>query len=185
MSEAPLNALTDPHSFKGAAQRTLDRVNRLIQTPGWWFNREKLTLQPSAEDSGLYLPGDAISVITPKPNYVQRGRRLYNTDGGTYVFTNEVCVQIIRLVPFEDLPEIAAQYISSVTVLQFQSNFDGDTQRRKELTDRIGEPSGKLGTLPAFMAQEIRHTKANLITSNSKLMRLKEITNGARRHIRV
>jgi hypothetical protein len=189
MGETPLNSLEDPHDFNGPAQNMLDKNTRAIQAKGFWFNRESLTLAPSTLDSGIYLPGDFIAVRVPRDantglphrNITQRGRRLYNTDGGTYVFTSPLKVDLIRLVPFADLPEQAASHIAAVTVLQFQSLYDGDTAKARELNARI---DGKDGTLAALRIEEARNTQANLLESNYRLQRLKSITRTARYGIR-
>lgn len=188
MGESPLSTLEDPHAYRGAALATLANLNRQIQAKGWWFNRETLTLSPSSLDSTIYLPGDFVSVRVPRTvegaatrQIVQRGRRLYDTSNGTYEFSSAVYVEVVRLVTFEDLPEVAAQHIAALTVLQFQSKYDGDTAKRRELMERIGGPHG---THAAINTEETRDQQVNLIESNGRLQRLKFITKSARRLLR-
>jgi hypothetical protein len=179
----PLNALTEPHAFRGAAQSTLARVNRAVQAKGWWFNREPLTLQPSSVDSAIYLPGDAISVRHAYATYVQRGNRLYNTETGNYTFESSVDVVVIRLIPFEDLPELAASHISATAVLEYQMKYDGDTAKGRQLQARVNDGMGH-GTLCALQSEETRSSRVNLITSNKRLQRLKQVTRAARTLLR-
>jgi hypothetical protein len=179
----PLNALTEPHAFRGAAQSTLTRVNRAVQARGWWFNREPLTLQPSEIDSAIYLPGDAISVRHALATYVQRGGRLYNTETGNYTFESSVDLLIIRLVPFEELPELAAAHISATAVLEYQTKYDGDTAKGRQLQARINDGAGH-GTLCDLQSEETRSSRVNLLTSNRRLQRLKQITRAARTLLR-
>lgn len=178
----PLAAMTEPHAFRGAAQSTLDRVNKAIQSKGWWFNREHTTLTPSAVDSGIYLPGDTINVRHKLYNYVQRGTRLYNTTTGDFIFESSVDVILIRLVPFEGLPELAAAHINAVAVLEYQMKYDGDTAKGRQLQMRI-ENDGK-GTLADLQSEEIRSSRVNLINSNRRLQQLKQITRAARTLLR-
>lgn len=188
MGEAPISSLEDPHTFRGACLSTLNNQNARIQSRGWWFNSEAITLSPSALDSSIYLPGDTINVRVPRASaedtspYVQRGRRLYNTNGGTFVFTTAQDVTIIRQVPFEELPELAAQHIAASAVVQFQSKYDSDSIKTRELRDRVEHPT--TGTLFYLVAEDMRNRRVNLIDSNSRLQRLKSLTNGARRFIR-
>lgn len=173
MGEAPLNTLTEPHAFRGAALSIFDSVNAQVQGRGWWFNMEELELQPSALDSNIYLPGDTAAVRTPTRNVTRRGNRLYDLDGGTYVFTEAVKVTLIRLLPIEDLPEAAAQHVRAMCVLKFQTTYDGDTDKTRALTDEV---FGQDGTRVILYAEHTRNRRTNLITSNPRLQRLKLLT---------
>ena len=179
MGEAPLNSLTDPHTFRGAAQRTLTNYNRQIQSRGWWFNQEVLNLQPSGVDGKLYLPGDTINVRVPGfPEIVQRGTVMYDTTLGTDVFTEEREVYLIRLLDFEKVPEIVAQFIAASAILNFQTNYDGDSTRTREL--KLYEESTKIEA----NAEETRQLQVNLRTSNPTIAYIKSITRQARANIR-
>lgn len=164
MGEAPLNSLSDAHAFKGAAQRVLNRVNNAVQARGWWFNRENFTGTPELNTGKIYLPTDTIGI---RGTHIQRGRTLYDPVKGTDVFTEDQKLVLIRLVPFEDLPEVAASYIAAAAVSRFQSDYDGDSTKAREL-------SGVAATTKALAeAEETRQAKANLIYSNDKLMTIK------------
>ena len=167
MGESPLNAVDDPHPYRAAVVSILNTVDRGLQARGWWFNREDLTIQPSALDSGIYLPGDAISVRHEDSRYVQRYRRLYNTEDGTYVFDQEQDVTIIRLVPFEHTPELYAAYAAAEAVLRFQKRYDGDGAKASSLSTERNEAR------MAAVAEETRQVGANLIDSNPRLAYIK------------
>lgn len=174
MGEAPLNAVDDPHPYRGACVSILNTVDREFQARGWWFNREALRLEPSALDSCIYLPGDTINVRTADRNYVQRYRRLYNKDGGTYVFTEAQDVTLLRLVPFEETPELYAAYAAAEAVLRFQKRYDGDSQKTRELADEL-----KAARIAA-QGEETRQVKANLIEANPRLTYIKQCVRGIR-----
>jgi tail tube protein len=167
MGEAPLNAIDDPHPYRAACVSILGTVNREFQARGWWFNRELLTIEPNPLDSGLYLPGDAISVRTEDRNLVQRYRRLYNLDGGTYVFTESEDVTVIRLVPFEHTPELYAAYCAAEATLRFQKRYDGDSDKTRHLGVEMKEAR------IAAQGEETRQVQANLIDSNPRLQYIK------------
>jgi hypothetical protein len=82
---------------------------------------------------------------------------------------------VIRLVPFDQLPHVAAAYIAACAVKMFQLTYDGDETKTKRL--EIAERTA----LSRFSREDTRHSKTNLITSNDRLMRLKSITERARR----
>jgi len=174
MGEAPLNAIDDPHPYRAACVSILNTVNREFQARGWWFNREELTIEPGALDGGLYLPGDAISVRTEDRNIVQRYRRLYNLDGGTYVFTESQDVVILRLVPFEHTPELYAGYAAAEATLRFQKRYDGDSQKTRDLEKELKDAR------VAAMSEETTQVKANFIDSNQRLSYIKSVTRSVR-----
>lgn len=174
LGEQPLTSLTDSHEYLGTAQDTLDRVSRTIQGKGAWYNMESVKLDPNPVDSGIYLPGDTLEVVAASRDYVQRGNRLYNLDGGTYVFDKAQELKLIRYVDFEDLPEVAASYIAAEAVLDFQTNYDGDSARQAKLANNVAVLS------IAYNQAHVRNRRANLIDSNFRLQRLKLVSRGAR-----
>jgi hypothetical protein len=188
LGEAPLNTLAEPHEFKSTATRLLERTNRKIQSTGWWCNTEAITLKPSSMNY-IQLPGDCLKWESgvrssdtlvrsqAKPWLVQRGNRLYDTRNRTYGVDEEVTGELVRLVPFEELPIILNEYIAAATVVRFQSNIDADTQRRNELTQQY-----TLARIEA-RAEHIRQLKINFRNNNPRLAYIKSVTRGARRYI--
>jgi hypothetical protein len=166
MGEAPLASLEEPHTFRGACLSTLDGLNASIQSRGWWFNLEKLTLSANV-DGLLYLPGDAINVRSPERRLVKRGRRIYDLDKGAFATDATLDVVIVRQLAFEDLPESAATYIATSAVHRFQSRYDGDVAKTRELAEAVRQATIAVNT------ENIRERKINLIESNDKLMRMK------------
>jgi hypothetical protein len=191
MGEAPLNSLEDAHALRGSCMRVLNSVNRRIQGRGWWFNREYLTLSPGVVDSSIYLPGDTINVRADRM-YLraedavvgQRASRLYNMDGGTYVFDHALDVELVRLVPFDSLPELAAAHIGAQAVLEFQTSYDGDSTKTRQLALVVQDIQQNTGTRLDLNAEETRQSKANWKRSNYKLQYLKSIVRGARSNVR-
>lgn len=178
MGELPLNSLTDTHAMLATALEKLDETNRAVQAKGWWFNLETVTLTPSNIDQGIYLPNDCLEIRTPSRNYVQRGDRVYNLDGGSFEFDADMTIDLIRLVEFEDLPEVAATYISRMAVHAFQTSYDGDTAKTRTLEAAITL------ALVDINSAHTRNRRSNFINSNERLARLKYVTQGARRLLR-
>jgi hypothetical protein len=167
MGERPLNSLADPHPWKGAAQGKLSKASKKIQGRGWWFNLELLTVSPNIVDSYIYLPGDTLNVHTESHFYVMRADRLFNLEGGTYVFTKPVLLEVIREVPFEDLPSVAQDYIEAAAVLSFQDEYDGDSTKTRQITNEYTDAR------VAFNKEATIAAKMNMITNNPRLTRLK------------
>ena len=173
MGEAPLSSLVEPHAMKGAAVAELNRANKTVQSKGRWFNTEVVSLNPDSVNGWITLAGDAIkfesgSKTSPaKPWLVQRGNRLYNLNTRSYVVGEGVEGRIVRLVPFEELPPVAADFIGTTAVLKFQSNFDGDNNKRQELKEDNNRARIE------FMAEDIRQRRVNLLDSNNTLTRIR------------
>lgn len=182
MGEAPLNTLAEPHEFRGSALRKLARANTSIQAHGWWFNKEAVTLNPSSVTGQIQLPSDCLKFQSgvrstdlllrgmPKPWIVQRGQRLYDTRARSFTITEEVIGEIVREVPFEDLPQVINDYVAAEAVIKFQSDFDADNSKRQELTQAWGLARTQAN------AENIRQLGVNMINNNSRLSRIKRVT---------
>ncbi len=169
IGELPLNTLTDPHPYKGAALDQLDIQDKLLQSTGAWYNKECLTIAPSAADGLLYVPGDTIDV-RPMHRYrriTQRGRYLYDNDKGQPCMDETISVQLIRRIPFEDLPIAASTYIGLRAVLAFQREYDGDSTKTRQLESEV-----ELARIN-YNAMDTTHSQNNLIDTNPRLQRVK------------
>lgn len=187
LGEAPLNTLLEPHEFRGTAQRLLTKTNRRIQAPGWWFNTEAITFTPNPTGQ-VVLPGDYLKWQSgvrssdmlvrseAKPWLVERGGRLYDTRTRSFVLTENVTGELVRELPFEQLPAVINDYVAAETVLKFQSNFDGDNSRRQELTQ-----AWVLARTVAN-AENTRQLGVNFIYNNSRLSRIKRVTRQLRNY---
>lgn len=162
MGEAPLNQLDEDHPYVAAGRRFLASTNRKVQSRGWWFNTEWFTLTPDPTSGFVYLPEDVIAAEGRRglcaSYYTIRGRRLYDLTNGTFVITeNPVHLEVIREVPFEDLPATAADAIGANAVLRFQKNYDADTQKTSEQTQDAAD------SMMMLKAEHIRQRKSNFI----------------------
>lgn len=167
MGETPLSSLADPHSYKAAAQACLDRVDKRIQAKGWWFNKERITIPPSAIDSKYYLPGDVIELQADDVQWAQRGRLVYDKERGTYTGTTPIKVGIVRRLDFDIIPEVVAQYIGMSAVLEFQKSYDGDSTKTGQLMNDLAVYRVDAN------AADIRNAGANMIYNNPRIMRIK------------
>lgn len=185
MGEVPLNSLADPHAFKGAALRALEKSDATIQGKAWWYNTEELDLVPSPDDGQIYLPGDVVSVsfgfvgvgtkgAPHQRRYVQRGRRLYDLQEGTYVITRTLRANIRRRLALDLVPPQINDLIRTTTVLAFQSNYDGDNNRRAELVAALNQAA------VAAAAENTKQTRLNLLDNNPRLQRIRRAVNGVR-----
>jgi hypothetical protein len=183
MGETPLNAISEPHEFKASAIRALAKSSRSLQARGWWYNTEAMTLTPAPTTGFMQLAGDVIKWQSgvrstdllvrsqAKPWLIQRGSRLYDTRTRSYSITEDVTGEVVREIPFEDLPPVVADYIAADAVLKFQSNYDGDNNRRQELLQELAQARMEVN------AEETRQLASNVINNSTRLWRIKRVTN--------
>jgi len=125
VGEAPVSSLEITGNAQlGLAKETLNEVNREVQRKGWWFNEElEYQLSPDSNDY-VPVPTNAMRVRVSTPEYnqelVHRGNRLYDMSNHTYVIGKAVKVDIVFLLPFDELPESAREYITVRAARRFQ-----------------------------------------------------------------
>lgn len=186
MGEAPLNAISEEHSFKQAALNTLERVDSQVQAEDWWYNMEWLTLKVNIADHRVYFPTDMGTMVARScaNKYVQRGRILYNLEEGTDRFPDgfELRVILKRRIPLVDCPVSVAAYIGRRTVLEFQQLYDGDQTKTRNLDKEVyGVPGVSLGLVGMAKAEHIRNRKINFIANSERLSRVTNTVNYSRR----
>jgi Tail tubular protein len=158
MSEAPVPVLTIPHPYIARALTLLRKHNKLVQSNRWWFSTIKATLVPVGPSYTVAasLPAGTLGIVP-----LERGSYVLNGDGTVYnlasgeILTTPLEAQVYRELAFTALPPEANAYITDCVVLEFQRNYDGDSQRTRDLKEQRRESGTQL------MAQHIRMTKAN------------------------
>lgn len=132
IGESPTNSLSGKKAVDVVtAERILDTVSREVQGDGWAFNTEKkFPLKRVAFDpKEIPVPPNALHCDpTDKSlNIVVRGSRLYDNDAHSFVFPNRDMIEcdIIWLLPFDQLPEAARQYITVKAARRFQAGAVG------------------------------------------------------------
>lgn len=161
LGEVPLNAADTDHPYAGAIQRLIRTCNYRVQAPGWWFNKEVITLSPNAVTGEIYVPHDVLSLDTNnvQKNYVLRGRRLYDVANQRYTFTSDVSLAIVRLIAFEDLPFLAQDLVQASVVARFVESYDADQSRIEQV--RLDYALAE----QACNAEHIRNVNANILYS--------------------
>lgn len=130
IGESPVNAVEDTGNVDVViARQILQTVSREVQARGWHFNTEKnYTITPDSEGY-LVLPNTVLKVDTVYPDsskdVVVRGSRLYDREKHTYVFTDAVKVDMTILLTFDELPEVARNYVTIRSSRIFQERVVG------------------------------------------------------------
>ena len=138
VGESPIVSLEDGSSVDASqAKLMLNNVSRQVQQRGWWFNTEEnYRLIPDAVRGNVTVPPNTLKVIPNDVPAVLRGFRLYNTEKHTYVFDQPVLVEMVILLPFEELPEPARNLVAQRAGRMFQERmFGSDTLSAFTKTD--------------------------------------------------
>ena len=130
IGESPVNAVENTGNVDVViARQILQSVSREVQARGWHFNTEKnYTITPDSAGY-LVLPNTVLKVDTVYPDcskdVVVRGSRLYDREKHTYVFTDAVKVDMTILLTFDELPEVARNYVTIRASRIFQERVVG------------------------------------------------------------
>ena len=159
IGDRPVNTLTGSQRLDVTRSiSTLEAVLRAFLTTGWWFNREEGQL--IVDGSGHYnVPSDWASLEYVKGGPTQGARRapaplvvrqakLYDRHNQNFVFTGEgpVTVTFTKLLPFEDLPNAAREYVYAAASVRNQSRALGSRHVDADLRDQA---RSSLATLKA------------------------------------
>lgn len=133
VGESPLNSLDDEENeLLVQALQLYDRTLEEVLSEGWWFNTELAVLSYDQNSDRVKVPNDALMVRADNPNYVVRGLALYDTSKGDYVKKN-VKVELIRLLPIEQIPSPACYLVETACSLAFIRYYDADTSKINQL----------------------------------------------------
>lgn len=175
VGESPLLTLDGNHPQQQAALNAITTASKRLQSKGWWFNTFCDINFPQDMDGRVPVPTTVLS-IDPHSRYmnlVQRDGFLYDLEAQTNVLNEDVRCNFIDFVPFEDLPETAAQYVTDLARIQFFSDFDGDTEKLRRLSLQATDP--QIGSITPFKAEHIRNSDVNLYQSGETAYNLYRI----------
>lgn len=131
IGESPINSLNSPSVVDAVtAQAVLSEISRTVQSVGWHFNiEENVVLSPTVYDKEIQLPGNCLQVSPAGADrfadVAQRGQRLYNREKHSYQFDKSLTVNMVVLLPFNELPEAARYYITVRAARTFQARTVG------------------------------------------------------------
>ena len=131
---APVADANTQHPYYRKGRLKLNEVSRIVQSAGHWFNTSTQTLIPTV-DGSVYVPNQAVHVNTTESSDSQiviRGSRMYDLEGRTYTISRELPVHMVELLPFNELPAPAADYIAARAVHEFYLEQGGQEPKLSE-----------------------------------------------------
>lgn len=134
IGEAPVSTLESGLLDAETAETILDEVSRNVQAMGWNFNSEPDYTVAADTDGNVVLPdeivrADLANSVTKfrnsKNEYVQRGNKMYDKVNHTFNIGESLKLDVIVLLPFTSLPEVARRYITAKASRIFQERIVG------------------------------------------------------------
>lgn len=110
------------------ARRNIAEASRSIQVKGWHFNTtNKVTMTPDV-DGIVWLPSNTVSfdATNPLEDLVVRGDKVFDRATGSTTIARSITADLTIIVPFEDCPEPARQYITMVAGRRFTNRTAPD-----------------------------------------------------------
>jgi hypothetical protein len=142
IGEAPVNTLNSGLQEAEIAAVTLENISREVQSSGWSFNTDIRYTLTKQNNGTIPLPSNTLHVDTVglkrlyNTDVIQRGMFLYDRTKNTDIFTADIEVDIIFLLDFDQLPEVARRYITLRAGRKFQEDTLGsDTMTQLQMKD--------------------------------------------------
>jgi hypothetical protein len=102
------------------SQTALLEASRTFQARGWWFNTDINVMLTPNGSGNLVLPAATLAAETTRDykdiDVVMRGTKLWNRTTNSAVFSAPLAVDIIKLLPISELPEVVRRYLQIVTL---------------------------------------------------------------------
>lgn len=147
---------------------TLKEISRAVQATGWHFNTVMGFRLHPAGSGEIILPENCLRVDAsrqaPLPDIVQRGHRLFDAGRNTFIFERPVDVDMILLLPFDEIIYPARDYIMVRAVRRFQARVMGS-----QAVEHFAQ-ADEFQALAALKQAELENADYNVLT-DSRLMR--------------
>ena len=153
------------------ASTILDAISREVQTDGHSFNTFVETATPDVLGE-IAVASDAISVDATDPSIEvipwvdpsDSTRKLYDTVNQRPTFEDPVEVSVVKLLPFESLPQHARRYIVALAKLRFQASVVGSPMLNSLFEQEVGM------AYASFRKTELLQQDNNMLTAGGTII---------------
>lgn len=125
LGETEIDSLDNPTSDITLALSMLHRVTEEVQLTSWHFNTdENVTL--TSDDSGEINLSDnvhQVDFIDANSPYIKKGNKIYDKEAGSYKINKKIKADLIKILPFEDIPIVFQHYIAIRAARKYQNNI--------------------------------------------------------------
>lgn len=119
----------------GSAVSRLSNVNRTVQSMGWDFNTRKKVKYLRDVNNEVTIGTNVLKIVpvgnSRSKHLVLREGRIFDRDEDSFTLLDDVWLDIIELLNFEDLPQTCREYITARAVRaheRFESADDTKTE---------------------------------------------------------
>lgn len=159
--DAPVSNVNSTYEQAVVARRILLEISKETQSRGYWFNEldEFLILKDS--DGYINLPSDTIRADVPRDSgkFVQRGLRIFDKTKNTFVFTDDLYINIVSELVWALLPQSFRQYVVAMASLRYNAEYFGSP----ELDARIQQDVFNKGLM--VQKEDIDNRDLNMLNS--------------------
>lgn len=165
VGQSPVTTLESGNPDAVMAYNSLMEANREVQSEGWFFNRE-YSYELLPDNDGHIIIGDDMLMVTLSREYQNAGSHVCVRDGKLYDMVSHsydwelgvtVPVDIIWLYDFNDIPQVAKNFVMAraATILSTRLIGDSETYRllsAREVTTRLAlvEVDASMGQYTSF-----------------------------------
>ena len=134
IGEAPVNSLSSGLVDAETAETVLNEVSRDVQSFGWNFNSEPDVVVGKDLNGMVKLADNALRADlahsetkyrSNKNEYVQRGLYMYDKVQHTDIINKDLKLDIVYMLDFTQIPEVARRYITIKAARLFQERVVG------------------------------------------------------------
>lgn len=126
VGSSPVNSLEDDANVDVLnAVRTLKAVSQEIQSRGYSFNTlTSVTLKPDSFTNKVAYGRDFLKAVSTSYKFVSREGYFYDLDSGNLEFPEGITLdELVRELPFEELPQAFRKYITVRASRVFQMRY--------------------------------------------------------------
>ena len=136
IGESPVNTISGTTTTDVAiAIQTLTSINRRVQSKGWHFNTDYNVVLDIDNSGNIPLGTTIASVYSPSNDVAMRNQKLYDRVNRTFTFTRSIQDAVtITILEFENLPEVAREYITQIAKKEYQQEIIGQFTANQENT---------------------------------------------------
>ena len=132
--DAPIQSLADTYQPATIIKQMIGNVSRKMQTKGYWFNQEyDVVLTANTLTGKIDLPFNTLKFEPADVSYVARGKTVYDRSNRTNTIAVDVVADLVYHLDFEELPQVAREFIRAACRLQYNNEYFGATEFKREL----------------------------------------------------